>query len=56
MFGVNPKECLVIEDAANGIKAAKNAGMKCVGLATTHDKEILKEADQIVNEFFTRST
>ena len=30
LLSVNPKECLVIEDSGNGIKAAKAAGMMCV--------------------------
>lgn len=51
MLSIEPKNCLVIEDAVNGVKAAKNAGMKCIALATTHDKQMLKEADQIVNNF-----
>lgn len=46
-----PSECLVIEDAPNGIKAAKNAGMECVGLATTHDPKLLMEADTIIESF-----
>lgn len=50
-LGVPPENCLVIEDAVNGIKAAKNAGMKCVGLATTHPRAILGEADVVVNKF-----
>lgn len=29
--GSDPKHCLVIEDSRNGIKAAKSAGMKCIG-------------------------
>lgn len=29
-LNVLPKECLVIEDSLNGMKAAKNAGMVCV--------------------------
>lgn len=29
-LGVNPTECLVVEDSFNGIKAAKAAGMRCI--------------------------
>lgn len=31
-LGVRPEDCVVIEDAINGMVAAKRAGMKCVGL------------------------
>lgn len=31
-LGANPKECYVIEDSANGIKAGFKAGMKCIGI------------------------
>lgn len=31
--GSSPENCLVIEDSANGIKAAKDAGMFCIGYA-----------------------
>jgi len=50
-LGTEPVECLVIEDAPNGILAAKNAGMKCVALATTHDAALLKGADKIVKSY-----
>jgi HAD superfamily hydrolase (TIGR01509 family) len=31
LLGVEPAECVVIEDSKNGVIAAKRAGMKCVG-------------------------
>ena len=30
-----PEECCVIEDSPNGIMAAKNAGMYCIGITTS---------------------
>ncbi len=51
MLGVAPQDCMVIEDAINGIKAAKAAGMKCIGLATTHEASMLTEADIVVKSF-----
>lgn len=31
-LGVNPEDCFVFEDSANGIKAGFAAGMKCIGV------------------------
>ena len=31
-LGADPKDCFVIEDSANGIRAGKSAGMKCIGI------------------------
>lgn len=50
-LGVLPKECIVVEDSPNGIKAAHNAHMKCITITTTHKKEELKNADKIINAF-----
>lgn len=50
-LGVEPARCLVIEDAPNGIEAARRAGMRCVGLTTTFDRQILNRADSVVNSF-----
>lgn len=43
-INVSPRNCLVFEDAFAGIEAAKAGGMRVVGVATTHSKEALKEA------------
>ena len=40
-FGLTSDECLVVEDAFAGIEAAKNAGMKALGIG---DKTILTNA------------
>ncbi len=49
-LGVNPEECVVIEDAVNGIIAAKNAGMKSIALLTKyHGKDEFNDADLIIN-------
>lgn len=47
----NPVQCLVIEDSANGVKAAKDAGMICIGYANpgTGDQDLTK-ADFVVSE------
>lgn len=46
LLSLNPKNCLVFEDAQAGIDAAKNAGMKCVGIGNI---DVLKGADIIVS-------
>lgn len=46
-LGVAPRECTVIEDAVNGIAAARAAGMRCVAVATTFPAEKLSQADVV---------
>ena len=55
-LGVNPAECLVIEDSINGVKSGKAAGCRVVGLTTSFPKEILLAAgaDAVVDEYFGR--
>ena len=48
-LGVEPKNCLVIEDAVAGFTAAKRAGMPCLAVTNTHPRQSLKEADLIVD-------
>jgi len=47
-LGVNPGECVVVENAPLGIEAAKKAGMYCVAIETTLGKEYLASADCIL--------
>lgn len=49
---VDPVNCVVVEDAVNGIQAAKSAGMRCVAVATTFPFVKLLEAD-VVRESIT---
>jgi mannitol-1-/sugar-/sorbitol-6-phosphatase len=48
LLGFAPAECLVIEDTAAGIAAAKSAGMQAIGLTTTYAAHELREADVVV--------
>jgi HAD superfamily hydrolase (TIGR01509 family) len=52
-LSVAPKEnCIVIEDSTNGVKAAKGAGIYCVGYNSIHSKlQNLSEADIVINHF-----
>jgi len=45
--GISPNECVVVEDAVNGIQAAKAAGMRCLAVAQTFPAERLQEADVV---------
>ncbi|MEI8039779.1 MAG: HAD-IA family hydrolase [Verrucomicrobiota bacterium] len=44
-LGLGPAECVVVEDAVNGVQAAKAAGMRCVAVAQTFPAELLQAAD-----------
>ena len=46
-IGLEPQECLVVEDAVSGIKAGKSAGCRCLAVTTSFDASVLQEADWI---------
>jgi HAD superfamily hydrolase (TIGR01509 family) len=46
-LNLNPSRCVVVEDAVNGIRAAKAAGMRCVAVTTSFPAERLQEADVV---------
>ncbi|MBU3182060.1 HAD family phosphatase [Clostridium psychrophilum] len=51
-LGVKPENCLVIEDSHNGVRAAKKAGMKCVGInSDPTGSQDISMADLVINSF-----
>jgi len=46
-LGLKPEECLVVEDALSGIKAAIAAGCRCLAVTSSFRKDELVEADWI---------
>lgn len=51
-LGIAPKDCLVIEDSANGIKAAQAAGMTCIAYqGPGANPASQKEADAVVKSY-----
>lgn len=50
-LGVLPHECIVIEDSAHGIHAAKAAGMFCIGINTSKRPEQIKDADLKIENY-----
>jgi sugar-phosphatase len=49
LLGIDPNQCLVIEDAPAGIQAAHAAGMKVIGMASTYKAEELSQADAVIS-------
>lgn len=50
-LGYDPKDCVVLEDSISGVKSAKAAGCKVVGITTTHTAKELDETDLIIENF-----
>lgn len=47
-LGADPAACVVFEDAIAGVEAAKNAGMRCVGVG---DPQTLNQANLVISGF-----
>lgn len=50
-LGIDPSDCMVIEDSTGGVRSAKAAGMTCIAITTTHSASDLTEADLVVDSF-----
>jgi beta-phosphoglucomutase len=50
-LGLKAADCLVIENAPLGVKAAKAAGIKCIAITSTLPANILAEADHVIERF-----
>ena len=46
-IGIAPADCVVIEDAPNGVQAAKAAGAKCIAVTNSTSADNLAEADLV---------
>lgn len=49
-LNISPEDCVVIEDSAIGVEAAKNANMKCIAIPNEHTaNQDFSSADLVVN-------
>lgn len=56
-LGLDPKNCVVLEDAPAGVKAARAAGMRCLAVATTLGAgELLREGADAVFDDISKMT
>lgn len=49
LLSLPPERCIVVEDAFAGIEAARRAGMKVVGVATTNSLDSLRSCDLAIS-------
>jgi beta-phosphoglucomutase len=50
-LNVSPTQCVVFEDSFSGVSAAINAGMKVIGVLTSHTREELPPCDLYIDDY-----
>ncbi|WP_332913660.1 HAD family phosphatase [Algoriphagus boritolerans] len=50
-LAMQPSQCVVFEDSFPGITSAKNAGMKVVGVLSSHRKEELPNCHYYIEDY-----
>ncbi|WP_192346550.1 HAD family phosphatase [Algoriphagus sp. Y33] len=50
-LGVRPENCLVFEDSFSGVSAGLNAGMKVVGVLSSHTKGELPKCSSYIHDY-----
>ncbi|HEX4374319.1 MAG TPA: HAD family phosphatase [Puia sp.] len=48
LLNVDPKDCIVFEDAPKGVESAANAGMQTVVITTTHEQKEFAEYKNVI--------
>jgi beta-phosphoglucomutase len=48
-LGLSSENCLAIEDSPNGVRSAKDAGLRVLGVSAMHGSESLSAADWCVS-------
>ncbi len=48
-LGLDPEQCVVVEDAPDGVAAAHAAGCRCIAVTNSAGREKLETADRIVS-------
>ena len=50
-LGLPPTECIAVENAPMGIQSAKRANSYCIAICSTVDRDVLNEADEVIDQF-----
>lgn len=54
VLGVQPTECMGVEDSINGLKAVRAAGLYSVGLTTTNSRQVVAPLCDVVADDYTQ--